>query len=260
MTDKTLHQESNLPTKESKCREVILGDCLEKMKDIPSNSIDMILTDLPYGVTSRNEWDQVIDQTKLWSEWYRIKKETSPIVLTAIQPFSSFIVNSNYKDFKYEMIWRKQQGTGFLNAKKQPLRNHESILVFYEKQPTYNPQMRKGQPYRCKSGRASSNYDTQVSVITENNGERYPLTVIDFPYDSIKLHPTQKPLALFEYLIRTYTNENDLVLDCCAGSGTTAIASINTNRNFIVIEKELEYFNKILNRVNQSSQQLEAFQ
>ena len=229
--------------------QIILGDCLEKMKDIPDNTIDMILTDLPYGVTSRNKWDSIIDFKLLWSQWNRIKKETSPIILTAIQPFTSFTVISNPENFKYEWIWEKQQGTGFLNAKKQPLRNHESILIFYDKQCCYNPQFTKGKPYSCVSGKGSNNYGEQKQVLTVNDGTRYPLTVQKIQYDGKKEHPTQKPIALFEYLIKTYSNENDLVLDCCAGSGTTAIACINTKRKYICIEKDENYFNIMKNRI-----------
>ena len=229
--------------------EIILGDCLEKMKEFPDNSIDMILTDLPYGVTSRNKWDVIIPFDKLWEQWNRIKKETSPIILTSIQPFTSFTIMSNPDNFKYEWIWEKQQGTGFLNAKKQPLRNHESILVFYDKQCCYNPQFTKGRPYSCTSGVGSLNYGEQKQILTVNDGTRYPLTVQKFQYDGKKEHPTQKPISLFEYLIKTYTNENNTVLDCCAGSGTTAIACINTNRNYICIEKDENYFNIMKNRI-----------
>jgi len=227
--------------------EVLLGDCLELMKSIPDKSIDMILCDLPYGVTARNSWDSIIPLDKLWGEYNRISK--GAIVLTAIQPFTSTLVVSNQEQFKYEWIWRKQQGTGFLNAKKQPLRNHESVLVFYQSQPTYNPQFTEGKPYKCKSGKGSLDYGEQIQVITENKGERYPLTVVDFSYDKNKVHPTQKPVALFEYLIKTYTNEGDLVLDNCAGSGTTAIACLNTNRNYILMEKEPKYYEIILDRI-----------
>lgn len=144
---------------------------------------------------------------------------------------------------KYEWVWVKQQGTGFLNAKKMPLKAHENILVFYKKPPTYNPQMRTGfKPYKCKSGKGSKNYGEQVRVITESNGERYPIDVIEFAYDKRKLHPTQKPVALLEYLIKTYTNEGDVVLDNCMGSGSTGVACVNTNRSFIGIELDENFF------------------
>lgn len=220
------------------------GDCLEVMKQIDNKSVDLILCDLPYGVTARNEWDNIIPFDKLWEQYERIIKDNGAIVLTAIQPFASAVVMSNLKIFKYEWIWEKTQGTGFLNAKKQPLRNHEQILVFYKSQPTYNPQMWQSTPYTAKrlDKSYSTNYGKQIRVDTINtDGKRYPLTVQKFKYDSNKVHPTQKPVELFEYLIRTYTNDGDLVLDNCIGSGTTAIACVNTKRNFIGIKLSEEY-------------------
>lgn len=229
---------------------MILGDCLKVLEEIPSQSIDMVLCDLPYGVTSRNKWDCIIPFEPLWKQYKRIIKENGVIALTAIQPFTSITVLSNLSWFKYEWIWRKQQGTGFLNAKKQPLRNHESVLIFYKQQPTYNPQFTEGKPYTCKSGKASSNYNEQISVVTENEGKRYPLTVLDFAYDKKKLHPTQKPVALFEYMIKTYTNIGETVLDNCMGSGTTGVACKNLNRNFIGIELDENYFNIAKERID----------
>jgi site-specific DNA-methyltransferase (adenine-specific) len=226
------------------------GDCLELLKDLSDNSIDMILCDLPYGVTARNKWDCIIPFPSLWEHYERIIKNDGAIALTAIQPFTSITVMSNLALFKYEWIWRKQQGTGFLNAKKQPLRNHESVLIFYKQQPTYNPQFTEGKPYTCKSGKASSNYNEQISVVTENEGKRYPLTVLDFSYDKNKLHPTQKPVALFEYMINTYTKEGNLVLDNCMGSGTTGVACKNLNRDFIGIEKDENYFSIAKERID----------
>jgi len=217
--------------------DIYCGDCLEIMPNLPK--VDMILCDLPYGVTARNTWDSIIPTDKLWQQYERLTD--GAIVLTAIQPFTSLLVISNLKQFKYEWIWEKQQGTGFLNAKKQPLRNHESVLVFYRQQPIYNPQFTEGKPYVCKSGKGSNNYGEQVSVVTENDGKRYPLTVQKFAYDGKKEHPTQKPVALFEYLIRTYTNEGATVLDNCLGSGTTAVACKNTNRKCVGIELSEDY-------------------
>jgi site-specific DNA-methyltransferase (adenine-specific) len=221
--------------------KIIQGDCLEVMKEIPDKSVDMILCDLPYQITTRNTWDIIIPFVPLWEQYKRITKENAATVLTAAQPFTSLLTVSNLEMFKYEWVWEKQQGTGFLNAKKQPLRNHEQCLVFYAKQPNYNPQFTKGKPYVCKSGKGSLNYGEQVSVITENKGTRYPKTVQYFEYETKKQHPTQKPVALFEYLIKTYTNEGDLVLDNCIGSGTTAVAALNTNRHFIGIELDQNY-------------------
>ena len=166
-------------------------------------------------------------------------------------PFSAELVHSNLKLFKYEWIWQKDNGTGFLNAKKMPLKIHENILVFYKKLPLYNPQMRIGfKPYKCKQGRHSTNYGAyEQGHITESNGERYPIDIIEFKKDS-GLHPTQKPVALLEYLIKTYTNENDLVIDNCMGSGSCGLAAINTGRNFIGIELDEKYFNIAKERIN----------
>lgn len=219
------------------------GDCLELMKEIPDGSIDMILCDLPYG-TTRNKWDSVIPLDKLWEQYERIIKDNGCIALFAQTPFDKVLGASNLKLLKYEWIWQKDNGTGFLNAEKMPLKLHENILIFYKKPPVYNPQMRKGfKPYSQKSGRGSSNYGEQVKVITNNNGDRYPVDVIDFKRDKDKLHPTQKPVALLEYLIKTYTNEKETVLDNCMGSGSTGIACQNTNRNFIGFELNEKYFN-----------------
>lgn len=228
---------------------VLLGDCLIEMNKIDDKSIDLIFTDLPYAVTSRNSWDNLIDFVELWKQYKRIAKDNCAIVLTSIQPFSSKVVMSNPEWFKYEWIWEKTQGTGFLNAKKQPLRNHEQVLVFYKSQPTYNPQFTEGKPYTCKSGKASSNYREQERVVTVNDGKRYPLTVQKFQYDKEKLHPTQKPISLCEYIIKTYTNEGDLVLDSCAGSGSTGVAAKSLNRRYILIEKEQKYFDIIKERL-----------
>lgn len=229
--------------------QLIQGDCLEKMSVLPSGSVDMILCDLPYGVTARNKWDCVIPWKPLWAEYMRIAKENAAIVLTAIQPFSSVCVLSNPTLFKYEWIWSKTHSTGFLNAKKQPLRSHEQILVFYRKQPIYNPQKTNGHPRKVSSAAHkincvnTTNYGAH-GLTTYDSTERYPKTVLVFPSDKQKsaLHPTQKPVALMEYLIRTYTNEGETVLDNCMGSGTTGVACIDTRREFIGIELDPKYF------------------
>jgi len=233
--------------------KVYIGDCLELMPSIEDKSIDMILCDLPYGVTARNKWDVPIPLDLLWKEYKRIIKDNGAILLFGMQPFTSLLVTSNLPMFKYELIWRKQLPTGFLNAKKQPLRNHESLLVFYKKQPTYNPQFSEGKPYKVKCGGTSANYGKQKSIATVSDGTRYPLSVLDFAGDKNKLHPTQKPVALCEYLIKTYTNENELVLDNCAGSGSTGVACQNTNRSYILIEKEPKYYNIINQRLKENS-------
>ena len=225
------------------------GDCLELMKDIPDKSIDMILCDLPYG-TTRNKWDSVIPLDKLWKQYERIIKNNGAIVLFSQMPFTAELVHSNIKFFKYEWVWEKDNGTGFLNAKKMPLKIHENICIFYKNTPTYNPQMRKGfKPYSQKSGRGSSNYGKQVQVITNNDGERYPIDIIEFKRDKDKLHPTQKPVALLEYLIKTYTNEGETVLDNCMGSGSCGVAAVKTGRNFIGIELDEKYFEIAKNRI-----------
>ena len=220
--------------------ELHLGDCLEVMKSIPAGSVDLVLCDLPYGMT-RNKWDSVIDLAALWSEYKRVCG--GAIVLTAQTPFDKVLGASNIDMLRYEWVWRKEAGTGFLNAKRSPLKDHENILVFYGKLPTYNPQMRTGfKPYRCKKGGETSNYNQSGIVTTESSGERYPVTVLEFSRDKEKLHPTQKPVALMEYLIRTYTNEGETVLDNCMGSGTTGVACMNTGRRFIGIEMDAGYF------------------
>lgn len=225
---------------------LILGDCLDILQYVPDQSIDMILCDLPYGVTARNKWDVIIPLDKLWTHYTRIIKDNGAIVLTSTEPFTSLLINSNPDMFRYDLIWEKPLATGFLNANRMPLRSHENILIFYKKLPTYNPQKEAGKPYKMTRRSDTSNYNTVKNLHQETNnesGERYPKSVIKFASDKEKLHPTQKPLALFEYLIKTYTNPNDVVLDNCIGVGTTAIATINTNRGFIGIEKEEKYFN-----------------
>jgi len=226
-----------------------LGDCLEVMKQIPDKSVDAIICDLPYG-TTQNKWDSVIPLDLLWNQYKRICK--GAIVLTAQSPFDKVLGCSNIKMLKYEWIWKKESGTGFLNAKKAPLKDHENVLVFYEKQPTYNPQMRTGfKPYVCKQGSVGSNYGkVNPENITQSNGDRYPLTVIEFKRDKDKIHPTQKPVALMEYLVKTYTNEGDTVLDNCMGSGTTGVACKNLNRKFIGIEQNAGYFQIAKSRIN----------
>ena len=226
------------------------GDCLEIMRDIPDKSIDMILCDLPYGKT-RNKWDSIISLDKLWEQYNRIIKDNGAISLFAQTPFDKVLGVSNLKMLRYEWIWEKEQGTGFLNAKKMPLKNHENILIFYKKPPIYNPQMKKGKPYTLERNTYTVNYGKQVDMVrTENTGERYPLTILKFKRDKEKLHPTQKPVALLEYLIKTYTNEGEIVLDNCMGSGSTGVACLNANRKFIGIELDENYYNIACNRIN----------
>lgn len=226
---------------------LMFGDCLERMKEIPDNSVDMILCDLPYG-TTRNKWDSLVDLSLLWLQYRRIC--SGVIALTAQTPFDKILGSSNISMLRYEWIWRKESGTGFLNAKRSPLKDHENILIFYNKFENYNPQMRSGfKPYKQTKGSDTSNYNPSGTVTTESNGERYPVTVLDFPRDKIKLHPTQKPVALMEYLIKTYTKVGDTVMDNCMGSGTTGVACMNTGRKFIGIERDTEYYGVACGRI-----------
>lgn len=232
-----------------KKKRIYQMDCLEGMPLIPDKSIDMILCDLPYG-TTRNKWDSIIPFDKLWDQYKRIIKDNGAIVLTAAQPFTSALIMSNVKDFKYEWIWKKSNGTGHLNAKRMPMKDHESILVFYKKQPTYNPQGIFPYNRVTRRGGNGGNYN---SSNTSNFQEytNYPRTIQQFAYDKKKYHPTQKPVALFEYLIKTYSNEGDTVLDNCMGSGTTAVACENLNRKWIGFETESKYIEIANNRLKE---------
>jgi site-specific DNA-methyltransferase (adenine-specific) len=226
-------------------------DCLEGMKLIPENSIDMILCDLPYG-TTRNKWDAIINLELLWEQYKRIIKENGAIVLTASQPFTSVLVSSNLKMFKYDLTWDKKQITGFLNSKKMPLRRHEDILVFYKKPPTYNPQFTFGEAYEIKRKHKTSNYGEQKENETKNDGRRYPTSILEIPQIREKDgHPTQKPVKLFEWIIKTYTNEGDIILDNCMGSGTTAVAATLNNRKWLGFETERKYIEMANKRLDQ---------
>lgn len=236
--------------------QIIQGDCLEVMKDIPDNSVDMVLCDLPYGTTAC-KWDTIIPFEPLWEQYKRIIKDNGAIVLTASQPFTSALVMSNVKMFKYSWVWNKKIAGGFMVAKYRPLQVVEDVLVFSKNKTIYFPEMRTGK-LRSKKNKARINGD-----VTENfkglkgnfdggvYDQYYPVNLIEFSNADRKgkVHPTQKPVALFEYLIKTYTNEGDLVLDNCAGSGTTGVACKNLNRNFILIEKEPEYIDIIKKRL-----------
>ena len=227
------------------------GDCLEVMKQIPDKSVDMILCDLPYGTTAC-KWDTIIPFEPLWEAYKRIIKDDGAIVLTASQPFTSALIMSNPDMFRYEWIWEKQQGTNPLTAKFQPMKKHEEILIFSKEKPNYNPQMGVGKPYK---GFKSDNknigavFGDVKSVHNENKGNRYPTSIIKFNTERTGYHPTQKPVALLEYLIKTYTNESDTVLDNCMGSGTTGVACKRLNRNFIGIELDDKYFEIAKNRI-----------
>lgn len=239
--------------------KIYQGDCLEVMKQIEDKSVDMILCDLPYG-TSACSWDSIIDLKKLWEQYKRVIKDNGAIVLFSQQPFTSILISSNLEMYKYNWIWEKDNGTNFLNSHYQPLKVTEDICVFGKASCSpykslhlsYNPQFEQGKPYVCISGKqkADSAVVTKLKDGTYGNvdghetisdGKRYPKNLIRFNRDKEKLHPTQKPVLLCEYLIKTYTKENALVLDNCIGSGTTAVACINTKRNFIGIELSEEY-------------------
>lgn len=246
---------------------VFHGDCLEIMKSIPDRSIDMILCDLPYGTTAC-KWDSIIDLDLLWKQYQRIIKDNGAIILTASQPFTTKLISSNYKLFRYEWIYSKTKATGFMNANKMPMKQHENILVFYKKLPTYNPievfvgikdKRKTFNPAKLKESNIYNNAGIKNTIYhKKDNGWQMPKSIIHFKNGGKMIHPTQKPIELFEYLIKTYTNEGDIVLDNCAGSGTTGIACINTNRNYILIEKEQKYFDIINERIDKHKQQREG--
>jgi site-specific DNA-methyltransferase (adenine-specific) len=236
--------------------ELIQGDCLEKMKGIPDGSIDMILCDLPYGTTAC-KWDIIIPFEHLWEKYKRIIKDNGAIVLTASQPFTSALVMSNIKMFKYSWVWKKSRKTGFQMARLRPMKEHEDVLVFYQKQPTYNQSLIKlNKPIKSwrkngKGGNLLNEVKTDVNRVQEWTGFNTDILEISSEHNA-NAHPTQKPVALFEYLIKTYTNEGDLVLDNCMGSGTTGVACKNTGRNFIGIELDQTYFNIAEKRINEN--------
>ena len=233
--------------------KVYLGDCLEVMNSIDDNSIDMILCDLPYGITTC-KWDTPIDLAALWNQYKRIIKYGGAIILTATMPFGANLIMSNPQWFRHELIWEKDNGSNPLNANVCPMRVHENILVFCEKGTIYNPQFTEGKSYihGGRSGSGLSHLGKEKTTATINNGKRYPRSVLEFSKDRGTVHSTQKPVALFEWLIKTYSNEGMTILDNCAGSGTTAIAAINTNRNYILIEKDEHYFNICNERINKA--------
>ena len=238
--------------------KIICGDCISVMNGMPDESIDMIMCDLPYGVTSRNEWDVKIPCRKLWNQYNRIIKPNGVIALTATQPFASELIDSNKDFFRYDLIWEKNKPTGFLNAKKMPLRSHESILIFYKNPPVYNPHKTTGhKPVNSftKNKSDGTNYgQTQLGIKGHNQTDRYPLSILKIPVvnndAAEKIHPTQKPVALFDYLITTFTNEGAIVLDSCIGSGTTAIACKLSKRIFVGIDIDAEFCRKTQDRVS----------
>lgn len=230
--------------------KVVQGDCLEVMKDLPDKCVDMVLCDPPYAST-QNSWDTLIDLEQMWFQYERVTKPSAAFVLMCSQPFTSKLGCSRYSLLRYGWIWKKANATGHLNAKRMPMKDYEDVLVFYRQQPTYRPQ---GLVEFKKVTRRGGN-GTSFGVSGTSNFQEftnYPRTHLEFAYDSNKVHPTQKPVPLFEYLIKTYTNEGEVVLDNCIGSGTTAVAAINTQRQFIGIELSSEYVAIAQSRIEQA--------
>jgi len=238
--------------------KIYQGDCLEVMKEIEDKSVDMILCDLPYGTTACS-WDTIIPLDKLWEQYKRIIKDNGAIVLTASQPFTSILINSNIRDFKYCWIWKKTRPSLSIHCNKMPLNDYEDIVVFYKVLPNYNPQMSECKRVieKERTINATKVFANSIRKRTfDNKGLSYPRRIIEFSNpNNNNFHPTQKPIALFEYLIKTYTNKGMLVLDNCIGSGTTAVACIKTNRNFIGIELSPEYCEIANRRINEVKKQ-----
>ena len=245
--------------------KLLQGDCLELMNKIPDKSIDMILCDLPYG-TTKNKWDSVLPFDKMWEQYDRIIKENGCIALFADGMFMSDLMQSNKKLWRYNLVWDKELISGFLNANRMPLRSHEEICIFYKKLPTYNPQFTDGEPLHGMGTKFSQeknknnnygNFDSCNNPSAKRTGDtkKYPKSIVKFPRPAscVMIHPTQKPVELLEWLIKTYTNENDFVLDNCMGSGSTGVAAVGINRNFIGMELEEKYFNIAKERIEDVS-------
>ena len=257
--------------------KLLQGDCLEIMPKLVEQGIkvDAIITDIPYGTTAC-KWDTIIPFEKMWSELERIVKDNGAIALFGSEPFSSALRMSNIKNYRYDWIWDKCKGFGFANANKMPMKSHEIISVFYKHLPIYNPQKTKGQPYKIKGGirkqgskilsgdkefssKSRANICSFVRANCYNKGERFPLSIIKYGTDYNRFHPTQKPVALMEYLVKTYTNENDIVLDFTMGSGTTGVACKKLNRKFIGIELDEKYFEIAKQRIENTKVEQELF-
>lgn len=236
--------------------KLLFGDCLARMNDIANESVNLILCDLPYGVTS-NKWDSIIPIEDLWNQYNRIINKNGVIVLTAIQPFASYLINSNPTMFKYDIVWKKNKVTGHLNAKKMPLRAHEYLLVFYNKLPIYNPQKTFGHKPVNKFTHHSSGttYNKYNFISGGGQTDRYPTSIIEFDVvnndSKEKIHPSQKPVDLCEWVVLTYSNKNNVVLDSCMGSASTGIACINTERFFIGIENDIKFFSSASKRISE---------
>lgn len=261
----------DFPFYKSMLNNVTQGDTIEQMKNIPDNSVDMVLVDLPYG-TTQNKWDSVIPLDELWKSYHRIVKRNGAMVFTASGLFTAELMLSNPKEYKYNYTWVKSKATNFLNAKKQPLRKHEDILVFYRKQPTYNPQMSKGEAYSkgVRKNQLTGSYGDFNPVLVQSSGLRYPVDVLYFKTAESEgkvVHPTQKPVSLGRYLIKTFTNPGDVVLDNTSGSGSFLVSALLEGRNFIGIEKNtditlfkkkpVDYIKITQERIRKSVQELE---
>lgn len=244
--------------------QLLKGDCLKLMQEIPEKSVDMILCDLPYG-TTRCRWDSVIEFEPLWQQYERIIKDNGAILLFSSQPFTARLINSNLKLYRYEWIWHKTQAKGHLNAKKMPLRAHENIEVFYKKPPTYNPQKTTGHKRKIarnnyvREADGSSCYGREKRKTVYDSCERYPVDVVKVSNgdQTKRYHVTQKPVELLEYLIKTYTNEGETVLDNCMGSGSTGVACVNTGRKFIGMELEDKFYKIACERIKEAEKKKE---
>lgn len=261
-TDKSVPFDAVVGLPPINVNEITLGDSFELCERVPAKTVDLILEDMPYNTTAC-EWDVKIDLELYWKTRLRVLKPTGIVVLTSKQPFTSELLYSNPSMFKYEMIWYKDRATGFFNAKKMPLPNHENILVFYNNPITYNPQRYKGRKSHSMGTAAGTKSKTKVYgdfTRNENTDDlKYPKTVLEFNQPFPQQHNTQKPVGLFEYLIRTYTNEGGLVFDGFGGSGTTAIAAYKAKRNFVVIEKEQKYYELAKRRLENERAQCRLF-
>ena len=241
--------------------KLLQGDCLELMREIPDGSVDMVLCDLPYG-TTQNRWDTCIPFQPLWDHWHRVCKPNAAILLFGQMPFTAALVMSNPREFRYEWIYEKTNATGFLNANKMPLKCHESVSVFYKELPTFNPQMENGSPYTKGDSPDCETYRRGIKRTgkREYNGVRYPrdvLKIANSGYGTNRgYHPTQKPVPLLEYLIKTYTKPGETVLDNCMGSGSTGVACANTGRDFIGIELDPGYFRTAQKRIEDAQAQM----
>ena len=238
-----------------------LGDCLEVLKTVGDSSVDLVATDLPYGTTN-NKWDVIIPFDKLWEQLNRVCKNNANMIFTTSQPFTSMLICSNLKNFRYEVIWQKTLGSGQLNINRQPLKVHESIVVFYREFGTYNEQKTKGEPYKITrklEQYGTSNYNTQKDHVSVNEGTRRAKSVITISNPRIKGgHPTQKPVGVMDYIIKTYSNEGDIVLDPTMGTGTTGASCYNLRRNFMGIEKDKTYYEVSENRLKELEKKLSS--